>query len=81
MAEARGAGLSWATAAEYALMLNPCVEGGGDERVPQGVRADVLGDPGAAGHPADDAGGAVPVHLPPVADDEERPLLGRGSQR
>ena len=33
------------------------VEGGGDERVPQGVRADVLGDPGAEGDPADDAGG------------------------
>jgi hypothetical protein len=25
------------------------------------VRADLLGDPGAAGDPADDAGGAVPV--------------------
>jgi hypothetical protein len=29
--------------------------------VPEGVRPDGLGDPGAAGHPADDPGGAVPV--------------------
>ena len=48
------------------------VEGGGDERVPQGVRADVLGDPGAAGYPADDPGGAVPAGPPPVASAEER---------
>jgi hypothetical protein len=27
------------------------VEGRGDERVPQGVRPDGFGDPGAAGHP------------------------------
>jgi hypothetical protein len=37
------------------------VEGGGDECVAQGVRADLLGDPGAAGDAADDPGGAVPV--------------------
>jgi hypothetical protein len=45
---------------------------GRDERVPQRVRADLLGDPGAAGDPADDAGCAVPVHPPPVADQEHR---------
>jgi len=49
------------------------VEGCGDERVPQGVRADVLGDLGAAGHPADDAGGAVPVQPPPVRGGEQGP--------
>ena len=43
---------------------DPGVEGGGDERVPQGVRPDRLGDPSAASHPADNPGGAVPV-LPP----------------
>jgi hypothetical protein len=31
------------------------------ENVPEGVRPDGLGDPGAAGYPADDPGGAVPV--------------------
>jgi len=42
------------------------VEGGGDERVPQGVRPYRLGDPGAAGHPAHDPRGAVPVQLPSI---------------
>jgi hypothetical protein len=36
--------------------------------------ADVLGDPGAAGDPADDAGGAVAVQPPPVRSDEEWPF-------
>jgi hypothetical protein len=40
--------------------------------VPQGVRADVLGDPGAAGDPADDPRRAVPVQSPPVRGREER---------
>jgi hypothetical protein len=44
------------------------VERGGDERVPQGVRADVLGDLGVAGDPADDARGAVPVQPLSVGD-------------
>ena len=42
---------------------DPGVKRGGDERVPQGVRPDRLGDPGAAGYPADNPGGAVPVQL------------------
>jgi len=42
------------------------VERGGDERVPQRVRAGVPGDPRPAGDPADDPGGAVPVQPPPV---------------
>jgi hypothetical protein len=46
--------------------------GGGDERVPQCVGADVLGDPGASGDPADDPGGAVPVQPPPVRGREQR---------
>ena len=48
----------------HVAQRDPGVEGGGDERVPQGVRADLLGDPGAAGDPADDPGGAVPVQPP-----------------
>jgi len=34
---------------------NPGVEGGSDKRVSQCVRADLLGDPSAAGDCADDA--------------------------
>jgi hypothetical protein len=42
----------------------------GDERVPQRVRGDGLGDPGAAGGPADDPPGAVPVQPPPFPGQE-----------
>jgi hypothetical protein len=49
------------------------VEGCGDERVPRGVRADLLADPGAAGDPAHDAGGAVPAGPPAVGVEEQRP--------
>jgi hypothetical protein len=51
---------------------HPCVEGGSDERVPEGVRAHVLGDPGTAGHPAHYPGGAVPGQPPPVRGGEQR---------
>jgi hypothetical protein len=57
----------------YVAQRHPGVEGGCDERVPQRMRADVLGDPGAAGDPADDPGCAVPVQPPPVRSDEKRP--------
>ena len=40
---------------------HPGVEGGGDERVPQRVRPDRLGDPGAARDSADDPRDTVPV--------------------
>jgi hypothetical protein len=40
----------------------------------RGVRAEVLGDPCAAGDAADDAGGAVPVKPPPVRGGEQRPF-------
>jgi hypothetical protein len=53
---------------------HPDVEGGGDECVSQGVRADLLGGTGAAGHPPDDPGGAVPVQPSPVRSQEERPF-------
>jgi hypothetical protein len=53
------------------------VEGGGDERVPQRVRPDRLGDPGAAGDPADDPGGAVPVQPPAIGGQEDRPVAAR----
>jgi hypothetical protein len=37
------------------------VEGGGDERVAQGVRPDLLGESGAFGDAAEDPSGSVPV--------------------
>jgi hypothetical protein len=37
------------------------VGGGGDEGMPQRVRTDRFGDPGADGYLADDPGGTVPV--------------------
>jgi hypothetical protein len=44
-----------------------CVECGGDEGVPERVRAYRLADSGTAGDPADDPGGAVPVQPPAVS--------------
>ncbi|HEX6525913.1 MAG TPA: hypothetical protein VF070_38755 [Streptosporangiaceae bacterium] len=46
----------------------------GDERVPQRVRRDGLDDPGAAGGPADDPPGTVPVQPPPVRCQEDWPF-------
>ena len=43
---------------------HPGVEGGGDERMPQRVRPDRLGDCGTDGYPADDPGGTVPAQPP-----------------
>jgi hypothetical protein len=42
--------------------------------VPQGVRPDWLGDPGAAGQAAHDPGGTVPVEPLPVGAEEDRPV-------
>ena len=41
--------------------------------MPQCVRPDGLGDPGAAGGLADDPGGAVPVQPTAVSGQEDRP--------
>ena len=53
---------------------HPGVETGSDERMPQRVRPDRLGDPGAAGGPADDPRGAVPVQPPAIDGQEDRPV-------
>ena len=53
---------------------DPGIERGGNERVPERVRRDGLGDPGAAGDLADDPPGAVPVQPPPVRGQEHRPV-------
>lgn len=51
---------------------DPGVERGCDKGVAQRVRADLLGDSGAAGHPADDPDAAVPVQTLPVRGHEQR---------
>lgn len=54
---------------------NPGIEtGGGDERGPQRVRPDRLGDPRAAGHPANNSGGTMPVQPLSVRREEDRPF-------
>jgi hypothetical protein len=52
------------------VQRDPGILRGGDERVPRRVRTDVLGDPGAAGDPANDPPGAVPVQTPAVPGEE-----------
>jgi hypothetical protein len=42
--------------------------------MPQRVRPDRFGDPGAEGDPADDPGGAVPVQPLPLGGKEDRPV-------
>jgi hypothetical protein len=50
------------------------IEGCGDECVAQRVRPDGLGDTGAAGCPADNPGGAVPVQPSAISSQEQRPV-------
>ena len=38
------------------------------------MRPDRFGDPGAAGGPADDPGGTVPVQAAPISGQEQRPV-------
>jgi hypothetical protein len=57
------------------LQRDPGVQRGGDERVPQRVRPDRLGDPGAAGDPADDAPAAVPVQPMTIRRQKTGPSL------
>jgi hypothetical protein len=53
---------------------DPGVKGGCDERMPQRVRPDGLGDPDPAGHPADDPPSSVPVQPTAVGGHENRSL-------
>src|SRR5262249_23629091 len=58
----------------YVPQRNPGIERRGDERVPQRMRPDRFGDPGAAGGPADDPGRAVPVQPAAIKSQEDRPV-------
>jgi hypothetical protein len=57
----------------HILQRYASVERRGDERVPQRVRPDALGDPGAAGRAADYPRGTMTVQPPPVRSQEDRP--------
>ena len=70
----RGARISVGCGLLHIPQRDPGVQGSGDERVPQRMGTDVLGDPGAAGNTPDDPGGAVPVQPPPVTGGEQRPF-------
>jgi hypothetical protein len=65
-------GSAWGGGLLHVAQRNAGIERGGDERVPQRVRTHVLADPGAAGDPADDPPGAVPVQPPPAGSQEDR---------
>ena len=56
----------------HVAQRDACVEGSGDEGVPQGVRADRLFDPGAFGDAAHDSCGAVSIEALPVGAQEDR---------
>ena len=62
----RGARISVRGGFLHIPQRDPGVQRGGDERVPQRMRADVLGDPGPAGGAADNPGRAAPVQPPAV---------------
>ena len=66
-------GSAWEAASWTSRSGTPASINGGDERVPQGVRADLLADPGAAGDPAHYPGGAMAVEAPAVGGEEQRP--------
>jgi hypothetical protein len=51
---------------------HPGVEGGGDERVAQGVRPDGLGDPGPARRSTDDPVGGGTVQAAGVVVEDDR---------
>jgi len=50
---------------------DPGVQCRGDEGVPERVRPDGLGDPGAASDPVEDPPGAMPVQPPPLCGQED----------
>jgi hypothetical protein len=64
-------GSAWEAASCTSRSGTPGVQRGGDERVPQRVGPDRLGDSGAAGSPADDPSGAVAVQAAVVRCQED----------
>jgi hypothetical protein len=57
---------------------NPGIERRSNKCVPERVRADRLGDPGAARHLADDPPGAMSVQAVPVAGEEDGAVAAFG---
>jgi hypothetical protein len=66
----RGPGIGVRGSFLYIAERHAGIQRCGDERVPQGMRANLLSDPGTAGHLADDPPGAMTVQ-PPAAGSEE----------
>lgn len=60
---------------------HPDVQGRGGERMPQSMRPDGSGDPGAAVNPADDPICAVPVQPAPVNGAEDRPFAALNNRQ
>jgi hypothetical protein len=69
-----GAGSAWEAASCTSRSGTPGVQGRRDERVPQSVRPDQLGDPGTTGDPAHNPRRAVAVQPPAVGGQEQRPV-------
>ena len=69
-----GAGIGVRGGFLHIAQRDPSVQRGGDKRVPQRMRPDRLGDPGAAGHPADHPPSAVPVQPSAISGQEDRSL-------
>jgi hypothetical protein len=67
-----GPGISMRGGFLHVPQRDPSVQRRGDERVPQRVRPDRLGDPGAARDSADDPPGAVPVQPTAIGGQEDR---------
>jgi hypothetical protein len=57
----RGPGIGVGGGFLHVAQRHPGIQRGGDEGVPERVRADGLADPGTADDPADDPPGAMPV--------------------
>jgi hypothetical protein len=70
----RGSACEAASCTSRVPQRYPGIQRGGDERVPQRVRRDDLGDPGAASYLADDPPGAVAVQPPAIFGEEHRPF-------
>ena len=67
-----GAGISGAGGVLNVPKGNACVKRAGDERVPEAVRADPLGDSGTPSKPLDGPIGGVAVHPTALGAEEDR---------
>ena len=69
-----GAGVGVAGGLLHVAERHAGVQGGGDERVTQGVGPDTFGDPRAAGDATHDPAGGVTIDPLPIGAHEDRPI-------